>query len=709
MNWILINFTASYLFIGIIFLILAAFVYIKNPKKLLHKVFSLYAFSMSWWAFFSIPMINASNTTFAILMDKICLVGVIFIAPTLFHFNVLFLKLESRFKKLIKIFYILAVFFLLSVWSPHFVKGISPRLPIKSFSDPAIIYHIFICYFTAISIIAISLYLLKLKRCIKGTYEHMQLKYLFWATFFGYLLGGGFNYQLVYKMVPPVIVPFGNYALTIYGIIIAYAIVRHRLLDIRVAITRAGVFLFTYALVLGLPFLLYYYTNQGWLSTGLAVAFATAGPFVYSRLKSKIENVLLKEQIKYQKAIRSLAERMVKLKEVDKILREVGREVYEIVKPEFLGVYVYSQDIDKYVLKEKFNGSSKTLPGDILKTSELIEKINKSKRPEYVFVGNHLGEAFFLPFFHQEKLHSFILLGARRDKTIDYLQQEDAFETLSSQTQLAIENCMFWQERGELLLREAQVARFRAMDHLSGGIAHQIQNPITAVLCEARTLKDRLNSLNRKDVLEEDQTLIKEKTDGIIFNIERIARIVDAMRNFMRSDKTTGTFKVDEVLKEVFLLYAEQMKLDGIFFTRDPVKEDVYVEGNKGLLMTSITTLLDNAIKAVKANKALARTAESGEVNSTRKEISLKTYPVKENKIIIEVKDNGIGINKKMGDDIFLFCVGTKASTEGTGLGLFLLRGIVESHNGRIWFESEGEGLGAAFFVELPIVKGINN
>jgi signal transduction histidine kinase len=77
-----------------------------------------------------------------------------------------------------------------------------------------------------------------------------------------------------------------------------------------------------------------------------------------------------------------------------------------------------------------------------------------------------------------------------------------------------------------------------------------------------------------------------------------------------------------------------------------------------------------------------------------------------ENKVLITVKDTGLGIPKKqqsrMFEKFFRADNVQTAETEGTGLGLYIAKAIIEGHGGKIWFESE-ENIGTTFFVELPM------
>ena len=76
----------------------------------------------------------------------------------------------------------------------------------------------------------------------------------------------------------------------------------------------------------------------------------------------------------------------------------------------------------------------------------------------------------------------------------------------------------------------------------------------------------------------------------------------------------------------------------------------------------------------------------------------------------MSVKDTGMGMKKSELANLFQkFVRGTEAPryyTEGAGIGLYVAKQLIEAHQGRVWVESEGEGLGSTFFIELPEWKG---
>ncbi|HEX5185890.1 MAG TPA: HAMP domain-containing sensor histidine kinase, partial [Nitrososphaeraceae archaeon] len=131
-------------------------------------------------------------------------------------------------------------------------------------------------------------------------------------------------------------------------------------------------------------------------------------------------------------------------------------------------------------------------------------------------------------------------------------------------------------------------------------------------------------------------------------------------------------------------------------------KNRIFVNADKTRLMQVISNLLDNALKFTQEGFIIITTRIT-----TKKENDI-------NKVLVIIKDSGIGID----DGIFqrLFTKFATKSNQGTGLGLFIVKKIIEAHGGRIWAENNSNGRGSTFYFTLPIVisnqistNGINN
>jgi len=219
--------------------------------------------------------------------------------------------------------------------------------------------------------------------------------------------------------------------------------------------------------------------------------------------------------------------------------------------------------------------------------------------------------------------------------------------------------------------------------------SHQLRTPLTAIKWYAEMLQnDKKNKLN-----ETQKKYMQQVSDGN----QRMITLVNDLLNVSRLD--LGTFSVEpeatdivELAKTIASDMTPQLETKHIKLVQDYAKDIPKVVTDPKLMRVVIENILSNSVKY---------TPEKGQV-----EISIS----KDNdNFKISIKDNGMGIPKSQQDQIFtkLFRAdnATTSAAEGTGLGLYMVRGIVENAGGKIWFESE-ENKGTTFFVTLPL-KGM--
>ena len=219
--------------------------------------------------------------------------------------------------------------------------------------------------------------------------------------------------------------------------------------------------------------------------------------------------------------------------------------------------------------------------------------------------------------------------------------------------------------------------------------AHQLRTPLSAIKWITRMLLDEeLGKLNS----EQKEFL----TDSYDSN-ERMIRLVNDLLNVTKIEEGRYLYKltlgdVVEITKTVVDSYREpaiRRKLKLIFIK--PKKEITKILMDTEKIRMVIENLVDNSVKYSKPG---------GRIVVSIKEI--------EDSIQVSVKDTGIGIIKKEQNRVFdKFFRGAdvvKMDTEGTGLGLFITKNIVEAHNGKIWFDSEYKK-GSTFYFSLPVKK----
>ena len=215
--------------------------------------------------------------------------------------------------------------------------------------------------------------------------------------------------------------------------------------------------------------------------------------------------------------------------------------------------------------------------------------------------------------------------------------------------------------------------------------SHQLRTPLTAIkLLVERLSKGRLGKLNKEQ---------KEYIDDVEESTERMIRLVNDLLNVSRLE--TGRMKIDSVLTnfEDFVedIINEALPLcilkDCKITFKKLEKEIGEIMIDQTLFRQVIHNLITNAIRYSNDKGKIEVKVESGD----------KEY-------IISVKDDGIGIpmdvQPRIFEKFFRADNAQKAETEGSGLGLYVVKMVVEAYGGRIWFDSQ-EGKGTTFYVTI--------
>ncbi len=230
----------------------------------------------------------------------------------------------------------------------------------------------------------------------------------------------------------------------------------------------------------------------------------------------------------------------------------------------------------------------------------------------------------------------------------------------------------------ELLAKSERESAWREM---AKQVAHEIKNPLTPMKLSIQ----HLQRIWKDDAPDMDQK-VERLTQTIIEQIDTLSSIATEFSNFAKMPKANlEKINVQEILLNSIALFqdSENIHIDFENKTRD----NAFVLADKEQLLRVFNNLIKNAIQAIPEER-------KGEI-----EIGLK----EENEFyIISIKDNGIGINDDALDKIFVPNFTTK--TGGMGLGLAMVKSIIESSNGKISFETNPPE-GSTFFVALPAIS----
>jgi len=217
--------------------------------------------------------------------------------------------------------------------------------------------------------------------------------------------------------------------------------------------------------------------------------------------------------------------------------------------------------------------------------------------------------------------------------------------------------------------------------------AHQLRTPLSAIKWTLKMILDG----DMGEVNEEQKDLLRKTYDSN----ERMISLINDLLNVTRIEEGRYIYKkklvdLSDLVKEIVKNYKEESKRRGLSFKfKAPKGKIPEIKMDPDKIKLVITNLIDNAIRY---------TSEKGKV--------IVSLEKKKNNLEFSVEDSGIGIpedqQERLFSKFFRASNAVRTETEGSGLGLFICRNIIDAHNGEVWFESE-QGKGSKFYFSLPI------
>ena len=233
--------------------------------------------------------------------------------------------------------------------------------------------------------------------------------------------------------------------------------------------------------------------------------------------------------------------------------------------------------------------------------------------------------------------------------------------------------------------------RLVILGELTAGIAHEINQPLTAIAAYAdagRKIIDRAGPAPGATVAEapnQDMHMICERIGG---QARRAAEVVQRLRGLVRSGQVSkGRHDINDIIKNILLLFEFEIKRSGtdlLFFPLEP-PQILYVDEIQ--VQQILVNLVKNSIDAI---------AESGRADGRVEVRVRKAGP----EIVISVTDNGPGVSEEHRAQLFDAFFTTKP--KGVGLGLSICKTIAAAHGGTLRYEQPGEG-GSRFTLSLPL------
>jgi len=520
---------------------------------------------------------------------------------------------------------------------------------------------------------------------------------------------------------------FNTFSLTMLGLFagmfiiagVSYGIVRHGMFDIK----RAAVRSVTYSLVLA-TLALSYFVLAFLLSTLFGNVLVTADQAISGVIISLLlalafqpikhffdqatNKIFYKDEYSSDEFFATLNRILVTTTDIRKLLQRISVQISETLKSEqvFFSIrsashrYV-SAGTDRHVvipaadldeLEMWFREKPHILQTSLIEDNQTLKRLLMSYRVELV-----------MPLLQGDVLVGFLFVG---DHRISAYKQRDlrVLETVSDELVIAIQNALSVQEvkdlnahleqrideaTRELRQSNSQLQRLdEAKDEFISMASHQLRTPLTSI-------KGYISMLIDGDVGKVSSQQ-KHLLNEVFMSSERMVRLIGDFLNVSRLQ--TGKFVVEKHptdLSKVVAQEIESLKLNantrGMTFNYTQPKHFPILDIDEGKIQQVIMNFSDNAIYYSKDNSKIK---VSLSFNATHVEFL--------------VKDTGIGVpaseQAQLFNKFFRATNARKQRPDGTGVGLFLAKKVIDAHDGSIIFESK-EGKGSTFGFKLPIKK----
>jgi signal transduction histidine kinase len=686
---------------GIITLTLGFLVYRSNRQSPAHRHFLMLCASIALWLDATSIALCTTDSETALRWFKLDNVGVMYISIAFYAFSAEFLQLQRR--RSIWTGYALATLMAGAVTFRHdFVAGVH-RFWWGYFPQwgPASV-PFFIMFFSYMAV-AFSDYF-RTYQTVTTPIKRQQIKFVLAAFVIAYLGSVDFLPAFGYELYP-----FGYIPIFFLTVVITVAILRYRLLDAALLVSRTTLYLplipFTFLVVyLGHAF---DELSSNTLSALLALAtiiFTVLYITFQPRLQSAVNKAFFANQHDAYDTLTRFAHAMVMKLDLANLQAEIVDTLKDVMGIEKISLVLFDKEKGCYVAKAS-RGLSESQSSHMRITSNepfstyllacnqpIVKEELQQRSPGFderlaaslVETMTQMDSEVCLPLVNNSRLIGFVNLGHKPGLGLYSHDELSLLRSLADNAAIALDNAILHEEwkQTQVLLRRAD--RLRSLEAIAGGFAHEVRNPLTSISTFIQLVPSR----------HEDPAFMNAFSAQVLDDLARIERLIAEILDYARYMKPKLSSESLNNIVSSCLQFIE-VKGDRLGVTID-----------KHLADDLPSTLVDRQqMKQVIMNLAMnaldAMVKSGGRLTvTTRRVVRLDNSGW----VQIEVADTGCGIAPEDLPHIFDPFFTTKhESTErvGTGLGLSIVHQIIQEHGGTVEARST-PGKGTTFLITLP-------
>lgn len=678
---------------GVLDLFLCALAFMRGPRRKLNQIFTLFALSLTSWNFDIASLYFFTDYESAFRWSEIFRYGMLFIPPTVYHVALAFTGRRT-----------FVSFMLLGFgyWTAALLCFANSQEMLVDHLMPFVwgYYPVGLPLYKVFSFSLTFYFAATLYQLVRGVFvsdsarQRQQLKIVLLG--FAVMLPAGLTNLLPVYGVS--VYPLGNLGNVFFCGAMTYAIVKHRLLDVELIITKTtasvtAVILWSvplWLLTAAVQQKIYGTSDPRLLFFALAV-FLLSGlvfPWLLRRTEAWVRRILWGQQYDSLQALTAFQKTITHLFDQEKILEGLHNVLRDALQTESVQIYFQQPPTGHY--SSPYATGSIFLPSDpflqalvqqqepVVREEAILQENDPHARQLAITLTRQQSEVC-VPLRTQDRLLGFILLGKKRNRDIYSSEDLQLLSTLGTEVAVALENARLYAELRASQIMLARSDRLAAVGTLAAGIAHEIRNPLVTVHTFMQLLPERLDD-------PEFRTTFVQLTNS---ELERVSTLINDLLTFSRPAPVThSAVQVNDLAEQVLRLLAGQAK------------------GKRIALTTRLSptlpplTIDPDQIKQVFMNLVLNALQATGAGGTVTVATSLLHDTDGQQYCEIAVQDTGEGIRAENKEEIFNPFFTTKDS--GVGLGLFITHQIIREHGGTIDVESV-VGRGSRFVARLPL------
>jgi signal transduction histidine kinase len=482
------------------------------------------------------------------------------------------------------------------------------------------------------------------------------------------------------------------FLLLIIPITFAISIVRYRLMDIDVVLNRSVVYgiviaslLVVYALLIG-GIASVTHTSSPVVSAVAAVVIALLFEPMRKKVQLVVDRKFFRVQYNYREVQKKFFEEIKNSISMKQLADIVVRDVIELLPPtnrlELLAHQNFNL-LDRHAPHFEKENLRASLQHPIAVERVIEPGVQYEKADTQVF--QRWGMALVLPLVtEQGEILGFLVLGEKKSQQRFSIEDVDLLRVAATQVVLAIERIHLQQK---LALEHAEAERLAELNRLKSyfvsSVSHDLKTPLTSIKMFAELLKTKKRTTREK----------KEYLDIIEGETERLSRLINNVLDFAKIERGVQEYRSSElnlnhIVRNVLTLMQYQLKIGKCTIHKKLSKKALVLQGDEDAIARALINLLTNAMK----------------YSPKKRNIHVSTFALN-GFVGVSVRDEGLGIPEKELQNIFDAFYRVKSSqtrhTGGVGLGLSVVKNIMDAHGGKIEINSEVDK-GSTFTLLFP-------